>query len=159
MPGPLPKLEGRQRAHRGEARPVVVSMSSRARLGPEPPSGLLVGSVKSWERLWASPLAATYTETDVPALARLFELRDEMSRVNRVARKSRLTAGHKAQPVLNPLLRYAETLAAEVRQLEDRFGLSPRARLTLGIQLGEAHRSLAELNAEFLEGEHDDRDE
>jgi len=152
MPGPSPKPE-RQRHHQGEARPVLVSVNARPRMSPAPPSGLLATSAADWARLWSSPVASTYVESDVAALARLFELRDELVRVNKVARRSRLTLGHKAQPVLNPLLRYAETLAAEVRQLEDRYGLSPRARLALGIQLGEAHRSLADLNAAFLEAE------
>ena len=34
----------------------------------------------------------------------------------------------------------------EIRQLEDRFGLSPRARLTLGLTFGEAGHTLEELN-------------
>ena len=153
MPGPTPKLQNRQRAHQGEARPVVVNMTARARLAPEPPTGLLAASATDWARLWASPVAATFVESDVPALARLFQLRDERARAFRAAGRARLVAGSKGQPRLSPLLGYIAQLDAEIRALEDRFGLTPRARMALGISLGEAHRSLAELNAKFLEEE------
>lgn len=155
MPGPTPKPD-RQRHHRGAARPVVVSMASRPRLAPEPPDELLAASVASWKRLWASPIAATYVESDIDALGRLYQLRDERIRASRAARQRRLVAGSKGQPRLSPLIAYIATLDTEIRQLEDRFGLTPRARLTLGITLGEAHRSLGELNAEFLQAEHGD---
>ncbi len=157
MSGPAPKSY-RQRSHQGEARPVVVNMSARPRMAPEPPAGLLDASLKSWERLWSSPLASTFVDSDVPALARLFELRDERARASKASRRARLVAGSKGQPRLSPLISYIAQLDAEIRHLEDRFGLTPRARLSLGIQLGEAHRSLAELNAEFLEQERDDDD-
>ena len=136
---------------------MVVNMTARARLAPAPPTGLLQASQAAWVRLWASPLASTFTESDVPALERLFQLRDERARAFRAARRQRLVAGSTGQPRLSPLVTYVATLDAETRHLEDRFGLTPRARLTLGIQLGEAHRSLGELNAEFLQ--HDDDDE
>jgi P27 family predicted phage terminase small subunit len=152
MPGPLPKKDGgRQRPHRGEARPVVVPINARPQDVPAAPSGLLVASVVAWERLWASPLASTFTETDAEALARLFELRDERGRMWRAARKARLVEGSQGQPRINPLFTTIAAMDAEIRQLEDRFGLSPRARLALGIQLGEARRSLADLNAAFLD--------
>jgi len=153
MPGPAPKLENRQRAHPGEARPVIVSMSARPRMSPEAPTALLAASAADWARLWASPLASTFVESDLPALRRLFQLRDERTRSFRAAGRARLVAGSKGQPRLSPLLGYIAQLDAEIRALEDRFGLTPRARMALGISLGEAHRSLAELNAKFLEEE------
>lgn len=153
MPGPAPKVANRQRAHQGEARPVVVSLSARARRMPTAPAGLSGSAAEQWQQLWGSPLAATFVDSDVPALARLFELRDERMRSLRAARRARLVAGSKGQPRLSPLLGYIAQLDAEIRALEDRFGLTPRARLTLGITLGEAHRSLAQLNADFLEQE------
>lgn len=157
MPGPAPKpAASRIRAHRGEARPVLVNVTSRSRLAPQRPAGLLGASVAAWERLWTSPLAATFSESDVPALGRLFELRDERTRTWRVARRQRLVAGSKGQVRPNPLFGMVASFDAEIRNLEDRFGLTPRARLTLGIQLGEAHRSLSELNAAFLDEVRDD---
>ena len=40
-------------------------------------------------------------------------------------------------------------LESAARALEDRFGLTPRARLQLGVEFGAAHRSLASISQEF----------
>ena len=40
-------------------------------------------------------------------------------------------------------------LDEEIRQLEDRLGLTPRARLQLGITFSEAAKSLDDLNRMF----------
>jgi hypothetical protein len=149
VPGPLPKLA--ERRQRRNARVALVPVGTRPSTTPEPSPGLLAASAASWRDLWTSPLAATFVESDVPALRRLWDLCDERARVARVARKSRLVAGSKDQPVLSPLIGYVASLDAEIRQLEDRFGLTPKARLALGVQLGEAHRSLSDLNRAFLE--------
>jgi phage terminase small subunit len=82
--------------------------------------------------------------TDLPALERLFTLRDERARALRGYRARRLVVTDSGV-ALNPLLRVLKQLDAEIRQLEDRFGLSPIARLRLGVALGEAARSLEEL--------------
>ncbi len=48
--------------------------------------------------------------------------------------------------VLNPLGRQLCKFDSEIRQLEDRLGLTPRARLQLGIVYGEARGSLDDIN-------------
>jgi hypothetical protein len=61
-----------------------------------------------WTTVWRSPMATAWLEADVPALVRL--------------------------ATLNELLEQGEATAmvlAEIRQLEDRFGLSPLARRRL----------------------------
>jgi hypothetical protein len=144
----LPKpAERRQRRNRRDLG-LVTTIPTAA---PPPPTGLLRASRAAWEALWASPLASTFLGSDLPALGRLFELRDERVRAFHAARRARVVLGSKDQPVLSPLLGYVASLDAETRALEDRFGLTPRARLQLGVTLGEAHRSLADLNAAFLE--------
>lgn len=156
MPGPLPKPAARRQR---QNRPALITLPSRPTVAPDAPDGLLAASYAAWHALWASPVASTYLPSDLPALRRLFALTDERERAFRVARKAgRLSEGHKGQPVLNPALRYVGDLDAEIRQLEDRFGLTPRARMQLGVAFGEAHRSLDALNAEFLEATHDDGD-
>lgn len=125
---------------------------------PDAPAGLLKATREWWVRLWRAPLAATYEASDVPALARLASLHDERTRCMQVARKGRLTIGSQGQAVINPLYKHVSVLDAEIRQLEDRFGLSPMARLRLGVQFSEAHKSLDALNAE-LQSDDADHDE
>jgi P27 family predicted phage terminase small subunit len=115
---------------------------------PEPVKGWLKGTADDWQALWADPLAAAYRPTDVEALCRLFSLRDDRERFRRAVRKAPLVTGSTGQTVLNPLARQMSTLDAEIRQLEDRFGLTPAARLRLGITLADAARTRAELEKE-----------
>jgi len=62
-------------------------------------------------------------------------------------REEPMTTGSQGQKILNPMYRQRTAVDAEIRQLEDRFGLHPKAGLQLGIVYGEAARSLEELNA------------
>lgn len=148
---PLPKPPARRQGrHRHDAGAIATEGAFQP---PTPPAGLLETLRGEWERLWASPLATTFTTSDVPALERLFELRDEAVRHQRAAKRTPTVEGSKGQVVLNPVLRQRDALLAEIRQLEDRFGLSPRSRLQLGITLSEAHRSLDDLNRAYVERE------
>jgi hypothetical protein len=65
-----------------------------------------------WRRLWASPMAAVYLDSDLGALLRLAYLHDELGR------GALSVSGH-----------------AAITQLEDRFGLSPKARQQLQWQI------------------------
>jgi hypothetical protein len=49
------------------------------------------------------------------------------------------------------LYKQVEEFQGEARQLEDRFGLSPKSRLALGISFAEAAESLDRLNARLSE--------
>lgn len=99
-----------------------------------------------WRELWSSALAPHLRTENEPALRRLFLFRDEQDKALRraevlldLATSEPLVAGSKGQPVRNPLFAAADDalkLALSVEQkivtLEDRFGLSPKARLALG---------------------------
>jgi hypothetical protein len=70
-------------------------------------------------------------------------------------------SGSKGQPVLNLLGGLITRLDAEIWALEDRFGLTPRARPRLGVVFGEAHRSLEQINKDLdaeLEAETEEAD-
>jgi hypothetical protein len=110
MSGPPPKPAS-QRRRRNKAQAVVKlpSEPSKRTVPALPDSGKLLKSTREWWRtVWSSPMAAVWLEADMPALARLAKLVDEAAR------------GEVAGQVL-----------VEVRQLEDRFGLSPLARRRL----------------------------
>ena len=157
MSGPPPKPpDRRQRRGRNDAGALAIPTAAQI---PAPPPGLLGVTKKAWQAFWAAPTAALVVDSDRTALDRLFSLYDEHTRLWRAARRRRLVDGSQGQPVLNPLYRQADTLRAEILALEDRFGLSPMARLKLGAALGEARRSLADELAAEAEMDFDEGDD
>jgi hypothetical protein len=67
-----------------------------------------------WARIWRSPSAAMWQEADYDVAVRLARIREELARRPDVA-----------------------ALHAAASALEDRLGLSPRARRALGWEVGE----------------------
>jgi hypothetical protein len=120
---------------------------------PTCPSGLLVKTQRSWEEFWHSPLARMIVPTDVPALERLFELRDMRTRAHRACARHTMVEGSQGQPVLNPLHRQITSLDSEIRQLEDRFALNLKSRQTTGLQLTKAALTLDDINNDLAEDE------
>jgi P27 family predicted phage terminase small subunit len=118
---------------------------------PKPPPGLLKATQRGWERFWASDLAQFVTDSDRPALERLFQLRDDLERARRAYRRNPLVRGSKDQWVRNPVALDIAACHPQITALEDRFGLSPRSRLRLGITLGEAQATFADLHASLEE--------
>ena len=116
-------------------------------VAPVPADGWREGTVERWGEFWGSKLAGSVEDSDHGALRRLFRLYDELDRLwEAVEETGRVVEGSQGQPRPNPLFRQIETFQAEARQLEDRFGLSPKSRLQLGITFADAHLSLASLN-------------
>lgn len=159
--GPAPKdPEKRQRRNAAMDLAIVAEGTAAVPELPTPPAGLLKRTRDRWTDYWSSPVAKLADPvSDLPALERLFALYDDLERSNAAVKKrGHMVTGSQGQAVLNPLLRHIQVTQAEVRQLEDRFGLSPRARLSLNVTLGEAAKSLADLNSEFTGGGEDDDD-
>jgi len=88
---------------------------------PVLPKGFSPEARKWWATVWASPMAALWLEADVPSLIRLASLVELAD------------AGEMAPQVL-----------AEIRQLEDRFGLSPLARRRLQWELEQGDKEKLE---------------
>jgi P27 family predicted phage terminase small subunit len=152
LAGPPPKPAGRRqrrnpRSSTERAGPELVALAGGRGAPPDPPAGLLKTVRDSWPRFWASELAQlVQPATDLPALERLWTLYDERMRALRGYRRQRLVRGSTGQMVLSPLAAAMKAFDSEIRALEDRFGLTPMARLRLGVALGEAARSLEDLN-------------
>jgi phage terminase small subunit len=161
MPGPLPKpADRRQRPHRGNARQRQLALPPRRRLAevPEPLKGWLPLTIERWSDYWQSDVARMVeAQTDGAALMRLFTLYDERERAYRAYRRKRMVPGSQGQPVVNPIWKHAAVMDSEIRQLEDRFGITPQARLRLGVQLGEAVRSLEDMNQALRDGDEPDQ--
>ena len=145
-----PQSEKADRRIRHRASEGVVDMRVVKRLedAPPVPEGLLPEVGLWWESFWLSPVAeATYSDTDLPALERLAGLYDLRERARRSVSEHMMVEGSQGQSVLNPLIRAMAPWDTEIRNLEDRFGLNPKARIQLGVQLGQARKTLDDLMA------------
>jgi hypothetical protein len=157
--GPARKARGATADDRNGQQGVEVDLAqARAELDvPAPPTGLLACVRDEWTEFWDSDVALLLQPSDYAVLRRLFKLKDEQERCYREVRKTktttipekldkdghiirdaqdvehsgRLAFGSQGQMVLSPEARYQVTLAAEIRQLEDRLAQNLRARAAL----------------------------
>lgn len=155
------KKPAEKRQNRSTVDAGVVRLVSSGKVSvPEAGEGWSEATVGRWVEFWGSPLAGQVEPSDVGALGRLFRLYDELDRMwEAIEETGRVVAGSQGQVRPNPLFKQVEAFQAEARQLEDRFGLSPKSRLALGISFAEASESLDRLNARLSDrGPVDDGD-
>ena len=115
---------------------------------PRPHGGgrLLKATEEWWREFWRSPIAKLVDpRSDLRALSRLALLYDERDRALAAYKRKRSSTGSTGQLVVNPFAREIASLDGRIAQLEDRFGLTPKARLDLGVVYSEAHDALSEL--------------
>lgn len=113
MPGPLPKPAGQRRRNNPPTIPTTeLPASGRAGSVPKPPRWIPLGPAGSawWKWAWKTPQAAAWAPGHEVALARRAALEDDVE-------SSRL-----------PLVR-------EMRELDDRFGLTPKGMAALRWQV------------------------
>jgi hypothetical protein len=159
VPGPPPKPSER-RQWRGRHDVGLVAAAGIVDGVPPPPAGVLKATREAWDSFFESPVAGLVDrQSDLPALARLFVFYDDAERSDRAFRKQPFIEGSQGQPVVNPMGGRSLALQPHIRALEDRFGLSPLARLKLGVKFGEAARSLDELNRSLLDHNAEDEGE
>ena len=170
--GPIPKDSGRRQGHRSGRSLTVVpakptpeppkSGAKTAKNGPKsakngpnaakisaprPPKGLLAASKRLWTMFWNSPVAqAVDLAADRYRLERWINCVDEYERINAAFRNTRIVKGSTGQPVLNPLSQYLQQLLGEINKAEAELGLTPLARMRLGIAYGEAKLTAIELS-------------
>ena len=154
MPPVRKRPDRRQRTNRTgvglvEVRPVAEP--------PEADPKWLAITRSHYATFWTSPSAALVLPGDLPALRRLFAFRDEQERALRSYREKPVWEGSKGQPVVSGFAEEYARLERLVAPLEDRFGLSPLARLKLGVTFGQATESLDAINAAAaVSGDEDD---
>jgi P27 family predicted phage terminase small subunit len=118
---------------------------------PAPPKRLLRSIRADWFELWGLPQASMFTAADLPALRRLWLLRDERERARRkLEGTDGTTTGSRGQLVPHPLVARIAGLDVEIRHLETLFGLTPAARARLGLALEEVAKSKLEVLHESL---------
>lgn len=123
------------------------------KIGGKPP---LKSTRDAWSAFWSSSLPQLLTKADHSALVRLFDMYDRRERFARALSRKPFVEGSTGQEIVNPAARAIGQFDKSIVQLEDRFGITPLARMRLGIAMGEAARSLDEMNREFDEDEDDD---
>lgn len=153
MPGPAKKPD-RQRQDRTKA-PDLRLVDTNLEI-PTPPAKLDKATREFWNAYWSSELAAaTHADTDLPSFRRLAQNYTLINKLRRATEREPLVEGSMGQPVAHPGFAVLARVEAETRQLEDRFGCNPKARLNLGLKLGQVVRQLDELSWET----DDDNDE
>jgi P27 family predicted phage terminase small subunit len=129
------KPAGQNQGHRKQN---VLVLAEHRPTVPTPPSGLLKPTRDRWYGFWASQVArAVDLDSDLPRLRRWIAATDEYDRVAKTVKRARLVKGSMGQPVLNPLIQYLAQLEGQIAKAETEFGMTPMARLRLGIQLAE----------------------
>lgn len=124
-----------------------------------PEAGWLKATKDGWVAFWSADLAGAIDGADVPVIRRLFGMRDVQARAFARWKKKPYVDGSQGQPVKNPAFDEAMVLERAIVQLEDRLGLSPKARANLGIAIGQARMTAAELNRQAQESmTNDDHD-
>lgn len=111
----------------------------------------LKATKQTWVDFWSSSISAAVENADRAVVLRLFELRDRQARAWLRYDKQPYVDGSMGQPRANPALADAMSLEKAIIALEDRLGLSPKARAQLGVTFGQAQLSAAELNRMALE--------
>ena len=144
MRGRLPKPPDKRVGHRRKRR---LELMRRSEI-PFPPPGLLKRNRELWVECWTSDVGSVWDpKMDRKAVVRLFQLYDERDRAYRHLNKhGRFSAGSQGQLILSPSVKYVAMLDGPILALEDRLGLTPRARLQLGLAVIDTQRSL---NQEF----------
>lgn len=119
---------------------------------PPPRREWMARTKADWRQFWTSPARQIVVSTlDHDVVTRLFGLRDEHERAYQALRapqrdkdgkairgsSSRLVIGSTGQTRPNGLYAVMARLESEIRQLEMLFGKSPKARLNLGMVIGD----------------------
>jgi len=154
MPAQKKPAERRQRGGRTPDVGTVSALPVRTAAGLAPSADLTwPDDVQAeWVEFWSSPLAnpSVLKPTDVPALRRLFDLRARLVDAQRRFNEAPVAEGSMGQPVMSPWAQEIHRLESAISKLEDKFGLTPMARLRLGVTFEEGV-SLASRNQALLQ--------
>lgn len=145
MPAPK-KPEQRRQAHNAD-RYTSLALAPTPIAAPDPPKGLLKATRELWDEFWTSDVARAVQPADLDGLVRLIQYRDEWQRLMDAYRADRFVAGSTKQVKVNPALDSALKLEAAMKSIAADLGLSPMARMRLGIAVGQATKTIEELRA------------
>lgn len=117
---------------------------------PEPPDHLREVGRSYWSFVWRAGGHAYNASTDTPTVERYCSLQDRRaSLLATLDAEGFTTVGSQGQVVAHPAARLLSDVETKLMALEDRLGLSPEARLRLGLAASNVRSALDA----FLEGE------
>jgi hypothetical protein len=136
MPGPARKSPEQRRRRNAESPAKVLPAEGKRGRPPKTHTSVVWGEHARayWTAIWTSPMATTFTKTDEFALTRLCSLVDRRDRVE--SGDYEVFAAGAVDGEVTVVRDFDGD--AEIRQLEDRFGLSPAARRRLQWEIDAA---------------------
>lgn len=145
--GPLPKEDGKRQRRRSQTNLRLIDEHDVTAPIPDPPEGLSPARLEDWREFFESPLAGLVKRTDLSVVRRLWNYYQQHDDLTAIFEKSRLVAGSQGQPRMNPAHDAIMKMETAILRLENELGLTPSARLRLGITFADATNSLDQLNA------------
>lgn len=116
----------------GRVKPLAVVEASH--VSPPAPEGLGEYARAVWAAFWMSKVSgAVDLVADGDALRHWILCVDERERLRGAVTRAPLVKGSHEQLMLNPLIRRIRELNREVARSEEHFGMTPLARLRLGV--------------------------
>ena len=159
MPSPIKRREDRQGHPKGKTAEslTVVEAKPGSFVIPPAPVGLLKPSRDRWEAYWRSAVSsAVDLNADFGLVERWIRSVDEWHRAYREFRKARTTEGSTGQLVLSPLAKWIRHVEGEIARCEQQLGLTPMARLRLGLTANQARLTAEQLNRSLSEADDSD---
>lgn len=146
--GPLPKATSQRSGGASKSPATVPSKTPQAPRVPKSPVTLSKEEAALWRWAWRTEVASGWQESDSLAVVTWVRTVVERERLGALVRlEGEVVMGSRDQPTAHPLLARLATLDAEARQLSDRLGLSPAARLKLGLTQSTTALTVAHLQA------------
>lgn len=147
-------MDNRQRGKRtkdaGDSGSTVVELV--ASLAPPPSESWSDGICVEWAEYWDSDLSKIAASTDVPAVRRCFQYRDLSNKLADAFIAEPSVKGSTGQPKVNPAFDKMLKLAPLISVLEMQIGLTPKARLGLGLDVANVSTRLKSINEAFDKG-------
>lgn len=143
------------------APPSALEAPQRELVAPDPPEGLILDGelARRWRAVWTSPVAQVLDPvSDLEPMARLFKLYRRDAQFDKALDRQLewLADSHEGMPFDPQFARVRLAIAAEIRQLEQTLGITPRGRLVIGAAVMAASKAAG---AQDGEGAHDDADD
>lgn len=172
----VPKPQEDRQGHHADAK--ALDDSAPVLPAPKPPAGISLALKRSWRGLWESPAGQFLDQrTDLITISRLWEIYALGERLDKMIRQTEpdrftklalaspdpdaeqkvLIAAHMAaRQAYNGTVQTRMRVATEARMLEAQLGLTPRARIALGVKLLTGREAAVQAGAA---GKHDDADD